>query len=304
MAAIGSFDAGKSTVLNTMVGHPHLPEDYTPTTKRITRMYHRLEKPGWLHDSENVIILKKNSSVDHLLDETKARKDNIVTVGTYALLKSFGTHDGEYANDSNADSIIVYADAPLLRSCNLIDFPGYGHDQADEERAQLVLREADVVMYLSPSNGFMMQPDIARLAPIIECLPLFEKQDPGFPTLGHLMIIASQAYQNISDDQLAKIKAKAAVRIERSLGDTRLKRRSKLIVRDIGEKTISRQIFSFERDDPRRRNDFFSFFQTLCGTHLPEAWRCFVSAQVTTSIASTPTSLPLTKHPDAGNAPW
>ena len=285
VAAIGSVDAGKSTILNTLIGRSDLPEDYTATTKRITRVYHKQEKPGWLHDSENVIILRKQVSVDQLLDKEEADA-HIVTIGTYALLEPFGTHDGKYADDSEADSIIVYADAPLLRSCYLIDFPGYGHNQTDNDNVRLVLQEATVVLYLSTANGFMLEPDVAQLAPIIECLPLLEKYDPGFPTLGHLMIVASQAFRRIIDEKLAKIMSKAAHRIERALGETRLKRRSSWIGRKIGENTISRQIFAFERDDPRRRDELFSFFQTLCSTHLPKAWSRLASEQVTTFKAA------------------
>src|SRR5262249_52876142 len=151
----------------------------------------------------------------------------IVTVGPYSLLEEFGTYDGEYAHDPTADSLIVFTDAPLLRCCYLLDFPGYEDNATDEQRIEQVLREADVIFYLSNTTGFMSQSDIARLGPTIECLPSLEKRSSDFPTLGHLMIVASHAYYSqVTDEDLAVIKRKAAFRIERALGETRLKNRS------------------------------------------------------------------------------
>lgn len=218
--------------------------------------------------------------MDDIYEMTR-ESQQYITAGTYDLIKAFGARTGEFANDMEADSIVAYVDAPILRSCHLIDFPGYAHNQIDEDKASLVTNEADVIIYLSPVTGFMKQDDIARLAPIIDLLPLFENHDPQFPSLGNLMIVASHAYRNIPDEKLRHLMGKATDRIVQSLSETRLKRRSGITKRLIGGDVIAQRIFPFQVDDPPRREDFFSFFQKMCGTYLPIAWSHRVHEEIT-----------------------
>jgi transcriptional regulator with XRE-family HTH domain len=281
IAVVGPFDAGKSTFLNTILGRESLPEDYTPTTRLVTRILHINEKPKWLHNSENVVILRKNEEFDDLDPQSDNRPSSVVTVGTYALLQSFGTVKGEHSGDPDAEQIVVFLDAPILRSCNLIDFPGFGHQSQDEATVKSLLQRADIVLYLSPSIGFMPQQDLARLGPIIQTLPPFEQYEDRLPALGTLFIVASHAYRHIPDEKLDEILEQAAQRIDIGLGDTRLDERARLVGKRITAHDVTSRLFYFLREDPERRRHIFEDLYRLCSDYLVSAWMRVIDEQIT-----------------------
>ena len=281
IAATGAFDAGKSTLLNVLMGRQVLPTSYQPATRLPTYIMHKELKPDWMKDGETVLIVA-DMGVDALFDGDHAtlRDRVVVAIGNTQTLQEFGTHDGIHSNNERAQAAVVFEDAPILRACTFLDLPGYDESEGDAKTADLAVGRADALLYVSPANGFMRASDFQRLAHILRTLPNFEHCDPGFPTLGNLFIVASHADRRIRDQDLLNIANRAAERCWRDLGDGTLLALSERSERTINVEVIRSRIYPFYRELPERNSQLIGELDGLLGKAMPGIWQGLAKGKI------------------------
>ena len=283
LVLVGRFDSGKSHLANTLLGGKFLPSQYQPATRIITFVRHIDDRPVWF--DEQVCILaedfwmkdeKGNQIYDlTLLDSQEWCEQHHIKKGSLEVLRQHGVHDHLIKGDIEGHSAIVYVDALLLKSCNVVDFPGYS-DQADQmsedvKKANSAVQIADLVLYTSPANGFMNAEDFSRLSYLLRILPAPETHCSDFPALGNLFVVATHANPLISDSQIDSILQIGAVRLQDHLGLTILTERSEIINHLITPEDLQKRFFAFWEETPQRWVRLKKELITVLGQTLPEA---------------------------------
>jgi GTP-binding protein EngB required for normal cell division len=155
---LGEFDAGKSTLANILMNAERLPARIAPHTAMPTVVRHINDRADWMRDE---VYFVDTFLAPVNWDNQKAIETHLVAKGPIEYLHKAthkkGTGKGKKAPEefARAHMALAYVDSPLLQTCNLVDFPGYGHDEHDEENAQRFETLADIVIYLSPIHGFL-----------------------------------------------------------------------------------------------------------------------------------------------------
>ncbi len=267
----GPFDGGKSTVLNALLGSNSLPTSYQPATKVVTYVRHLDDRPEWM--AEDVWLLGRSFNPLQW-NEKKHCEECRVVGGNLETLKQYGTHDGRHAQDTEAHYAMVFLDAPILRSCNLIDLPGDDNDAADSEKAASNPVQADVVIYTSPYNAFLRAADMMRLGQLVRELPMFEAVSPEVQPLENLFVLATHASATaVKDAELDGIFTKGAGRIVSQLGDTALAWRAEQTGRPLDQAAVHGRLFSFYKETPARRERFDTAMRELLTQKLPAVWK-------------------------------
>ena len=268
LAAYGPFDSGKSTILNSILGANYLPTNYQPATKTPTYVRHLDDRPTWMKEQTWMM----GNGFDPLKwDDEGHCKENRIVAGGIEALREFGTHDGSGLTDEEPCYALVYADAPLLRGCNIIDLPGFGGEDNDENRAESNPVIADMAIFASHHAGFLNGPELVQLGSIIRNLPAFERYQEGFPQLGNLYILATHAGPQIQKLNLEEILNTASKRAWRHL-EAILVERAQGSGRKFEEENLQSRFFSFYAQSPDRRVAFENDLKTTVGTHLPLVW--------------------------------
>lgn len=274
----GAFDVGKSTLANWLMGSDNaLPTNYQPTTAVVTYIRHSEDQPSWLR--EDVVLLNENFEPDRWEDQQHVQEHRIIS-GNLETLRQYGTHMGGRFPDSGASTALVFLDRPVLKACNLIDFPGYANSEQDTERSDKALRHLteianrrmNVLLYASTATGFMYAQEMERLRYLLKQLPQYERRE-GFPALGNLFIIATHAGPQISDVQLFGkgdgLLDTATERIWRELAEHELSMRSEETTIPIYKETVRRRIFPFWRENIKRTRDLAEDIHILLSQLLP-----------------------------------
>ena len=195
---VGRSDTGKSTLINALLGVEKMPTSWTPTTAIAVYIKHISDKPSFIE--EDVWVFANNIGGKDLWDEGRLNDETYcrqwkIGAGGVEILRSFGTRQGDYYS-KNADAAVVFLDAPVLNTCDIVDLPGFGTDAKNDDSITFrATQQADVIIYLSQSNGFMRIEDITYLKENISRLPILEKKgDNDFRPLANLFVVASQAH--------------------------------------------------------------------------------------------------------------
>lgn len=198
VAIVGRSDTGKSTLINALLGTDKMPTSWTPTTSIAVYIKHIADKPGFIE--EDVWVFANQVGAESLWDERKLNDESYcrswkIAAGGVEILHSFGTRQGENYN-KEAGSAVVFIDAPVLKTCDIVDLPGFGTEtESDDDITFATAQKADVVLYLSQANGFMRIEDITYLKRNISELPTWEKKgENSLKPLSNLFVIASQAH--------------------------------------------------------------------------------------------------------------
>lgn len=198
IAIVGRSDTGKSTLINALLGVEKMPVAWTPMTSIAVYLKHVDDKPDFI--DEDVWIFADHNNDEVMWDERKLNDADYcrswkIAAGGIETLRSYGTRQGEYY-EKDAGSAVVFIDAPILKTCDIIDLPGFGTEaDKDDNITFSVSQKADIIIYLSQANGFMRIEDITYLKRNINELPIWEKKGENDLTpLSNLFIIASQAH--------------------------------------------------------------------------------------------------------------
>jgi len=200
----GESDAGKSTMINTMIGDDTLPAKWTPTTSAGAKLVHINNKPEFMEENTTAVFktkIKSSLIQTHMLYNKKYFNDHLVKMGSINLIEDFGTHKGKESEQKSEEynyTIVSYLDAPILKVCEIWDVPGTGassdEDLSDDYTASVAKQGADIVIYLSVSNQFMHNYDQQYLKEAIDILPPFDVQDDKIDPFENLFVVASQAH--------------------------------------------------------------------------------------------------------------
>ncbi len=283
LALVGKFDSGKSHLANTLMGGKFLPSQYQPATRTITFVRHIEDRPAWF--GEQVCILaesfwprdnKENQIFDlTLLDSQRWCSKHSIKAGTLKVLSQYGVHNHLGKEELDGHSAVVYIDSPLLKSCNIIDFPGYSDksDQVSEDvkKANSAVQIADLIVYTSPFNGFMSAEDFSRLGYLLRILPTPENYWHNFPTLGNLFIVATHAASHIRDTEIKSGLKIGSGRFYKQIELSILQKRSRNTNRSITKEDLDNCFFAFWEETPQRWISLKDKLVSILGDQLPKA---------------------------------
>ncbi|MCP3764577.1 dynamin family protein [Domibacillus sp. A3M-37] len=187
IAFFGPSDAGKSTLINSLCGQKVLVSRWTPLTSSVVHLKHVADKPKWM-GSDEVMVLQEPSEgrldYDLLLDEEYCKKLKIDS-GKLEITRNHISRDYKGEILSKAHHTLIFVDAPILKTCDLLDSPGYGTEvKGDTEHAKRLIKSMDAMVYMCQSNGFLNKK---------EDVDFFIKSTKQLPNLEHLFVVASQA---------------------------------------------------------------------------------------------------------------
>lgn len=259
VAIVGRSDTGKSTLINALLGTDKMPTSWTPTTSIAVYIKHVADKPAFIE--EDAWVFANQVGAESLWDERKLNDESYcrswkIAAGGVKILRSFGTRQGENYN-KEAGSAVVFIDAPVLKTCDIVDLPGFGTEtESDDDITFATAQKADVVLYLSQANGFMRIEDITYLKRNISELPTWEKKgENSLKPLSNLFVIASQAHTVNSGNrvQLKEILDVGCANLIKTLPNEYWANRKKLSgydYADNGFKELRSRFFAYTIDIP------------------------------------------------------
>jgi len=268
---VGLSDAGKSTIINSLLGVQVMPTAWTPYTSIIVYVKHISDKPAFIKD--DVWAFKAESNTTGF-DTTKLEDEQYCTKlcvarGDVNILQQYGTRKGEYF-DENIVAAVIFLDNNMLNVVELIDLPGFGTGdrEADDIATNSLGQFADVLVYLSPSNGFLTETEQKALQKAIQVLPCFENIENNIPPLSNLFIISSQAHnvkpvsdlKNILDGGYARFKD--ILLKNKSSIEEFFKKRNETSGYNT-EEYLRGRYFTYTTDIPFLRKDFEEEFKQL-----------------------------------------
>lgn len=261
MGVFGHFDMGKSRLCNVLLGDNHLPTAYQPTTSVACILRHISDRPVW--QVEDVWMMGKEFNI-HLIDDETHCKENRIKAGNLASLRDYATHQDESIQSNDSYYAIIYIDSPILLSCDILDMPGYEHDDKDLQRTDLASNFVDIVLYLSTITGFLGKNDLDYLGHLISLLPVYEGEN--IKPLDNLFIIATRADMVNDAEERQSLLKKASKRAYNHL-DLRLE--SKYGESLVMETDLADRFFIFSADKKHLRDEFVGKLSMLLGEQLP-----------------------------------
>ena len=195
---VGRSDSGKSTMINALIGKGKMPTNWTPTTSITVYIKHIDDRPSYIE--EELWIFRKGDDDNEwddsrLEDEEYCRKWKLAG-GSAEMLSLYGTHN-KNGIDYRAEigSAVLFIDSDILKNCDLLDIPGFtGGKDNDNAIARKAKVKADILVYLSPVNGFLGSEDFSYLKDALNVLSVIENTDyPQLSLLSNLFIVASQS---------------------------------------------------------------------------------------------------------------
>ena len=275
ISIVGRSDAGKSTLINSLLGMEKMPVSWTPTTSIAVYIKHIKDRPNFIKEDAWIfadsIDGKKLWDVNKLNDEDYCKKWKVAQ-GDISILKSFGTRQGELYY-KNAGSAVVFLDSPALLNCDIVDLPGFGTEtESDTTIMEQATEKTDILIYLSQANGFMRIEDITYLKENIRNLPVYEKKgENDIQPLSNLFIVASQAnaVDHGNRKELGTILKKGYENFCKTLSADYWKDKEKISGYDDYSKILESRFFTYTTDIPdlcKRFNDKLKEFVELFPT--------------------------------------
>ncbi len=259
VAIVGMSDAGKSRLINSLIGQDKMPTSWTPTTSISVHIKHIEDRPSFINEEAWIFKGgKKGFDLQKLQDKTYCEEHKIAS-GDAHILSDYGTRQGsKYIEDASA--AIIFIESPILQICDIVDLPGFGTGdrENDDILAQKSEEFADIVIYLSIANGFLRGTDIEFIKNSINSLPVLESKDNDLKPLNNLFVVASQAHTvnggNRSD--LQDILDAGSKRLYNEIPEEIWKNRSEASGYSYQESILRERFFTYTTDKPYLREDF------------------------------------------------
>lgn len=264
VGVFGQFDAGKSRLINVLLGGNRLPTGYQPATSVVCLLRHMNDKPVW--QAEDVWLMSKGFNLDMAGDKAHCLEHKMFA-GGYESLSQYGTHTGT-GREQKAFAATVYVDSPLLLGADLVDLPGYGHSDDDKDRAEMAQKMVDVLIYASPATGFLNQNDLTYLSVLLRNLPVLEDSNGNAAPLRNMLIVATHAHHINQQGELNKILDSAAARSYKHL-DNAVADRILQANAPITQNDFQHRFFTFSADDGSIRNAFEQDLKDLLTNVIP-----------------------------------
>lgn len=264
----GRYDSGKSTLINELLGNDMLPTSYQPMTSLPVFILHSDLKPDWMKENETVAITSQTNINAFLLSKTG---DERIAIGTASLLREFASHKGQEKVE-DARMAILFHESPALNLCSFLDLPGYKHSIEDTSLATDFHKEIDLLIYTSPIMGCMDEYDLPLMAEQLNALPSFEQGNPEFPTLGNFVLAITRCGRDEPEETIQQTLTDISNRVYKHYAEDTIKKRSKIIGRQISLDELKYRFIPFSRDVSRRRNRFIDKIQEILNNMLPKIW--------------------------------
>lgn len=264
IGVFGQFDAGKSRMINVLLGGNRMPTSYQPATSVVCLLRHMNDKPAW--QAEDVWLMGKGFNLDMAGDQNDCLEHKMFA-GGYESLSQYGTHTGA-GKEYKAFAAVVYVDSPLLLAADLVDLPGYGHSDDDKDRAEMAQKMVDVLIYASQATGFLDQNDLTYLSVLMRNLPVFKDSNGGIAPLRNMFIVATHAHHIAQPGDLKAILDAAALRSFQHL-DNAVEDRALQAGAPITQRDFRSRLFTFSADDSSIREAFEQDVKALLVDVLP-----------------------------------
>lgn len=250
---VGPSDAGKSTMINTLLNSDVLKTHWTPATSVTIHIVHTDNKPSFL--DSNTLVVKRDISENPIqswqLNNYEFYDNHVVEHGDRDILTSWGDREGdEYqANLMDTYTIFTYVTSDFLKSVELVDTPGINasDDAAGDMDRKLSIysqTDADIIIALSPINQFMDVSDASYFNQTVKRLDNSQDYTGGLSAWHNLFIVASQASIVMEDDDRKIILSKGADRLTSTLDDSFFNINDHYTTDEFKER-----FFTFSRDD-------------------------------------------------------
>ncbi|CDS47981.1 hypothetical protein [Polaromonas sp. CG9_12] len=266
VGVFGQFDAGKSRLINVLLGGDRLPTGYQPATSVVCLLRHVNDKPSW--QAEDVWLMSKGFNLDMADDQAHCLKHKMFA-GGYESLSQYGTHKGA-GKQHKAFAATVYVDSPLLLAADLVDLPGYGHSDDDKDRAEMAQKMVDVLIYASQATGFMDQNDLNYLSVLMRNLPVVEDSNGRVAPLRNMLVVATHAHHIVQPGGLNEILDAASLRsykhLDNAITDRKLQAGAPITLGD-----FRNRMFTFSADDSRIRDAFEQDVKDLLVNAVPQS---------------------------------
>ncbi|ALC92663.1 hypothetical protein AM500_04785 [Bacillus sp. FJAT-18017] len=262
VAVVGMSDAGKSRLINSLLGMDKIPTSWTPTTSISIHIRHVDDRPTFMDEEAWIFKGDKDGFDSKKLDDEVYCKQRKIAGGNAGILSEYGTRQGDKYDLDDAAAAVVYLDSPILQICELVDLPGFGTgDRKNDDILARKSREfADVVIYLSIANGFLRGTDIEFLKSTLNSLRVIENPINNLEPLSNLFIVASQAHtvNNGSKSDLETILDGGAKRLFNEIPEEIWENRQEQAGCKITLGDLRKRFFTYTTDKPYLRADFES----------------------------------------------
>lgn len=260
VAIVGMSDAGKSRLINSLLGIDKMPTSWTPTTSVSVHIKHVDDRPAFIEDE--VWIFKGDKSgfdTKKIYDETYCEKWKIAS-GPASILAEYGTRQGDKYDLEEASAAVVYVESSILQICDIVDLPGFGTGDRrnDDILAQKSREFADIVVYMSIANGFLRATDIEFIKSTLNSLPVIENKENELTTLNNLFVVASQAHaiDNGNKIELEKILDAGSQRLFSLVPEEIWQNREEQSGYVHTESSLRERFFTYTTDKPYLRECF------------------------------------------------
>lgn len=208
----GHFDAGKSTLINTVINQSVLPTKYQPATCVVNLLMHVDDKPSSI---SGVVALFRKGFQPHMIHNKQLVDKHLIEEGDATILDRLGVHNHDDSIPNDAYIAIVFSTADILRHVWLLDTPGdlNSSDESDTEKALGGVELADGIVFISNHTGFFKDSDLGFAANIIRQRPPIK----GSGATEHLIFIQSHCHSEISDEDIRAVGQTAFKRLKKQL---------------------------------------------------------------------------------------
>ncbi|MFT8425268.1 MAG: dynamin family protein [Liquorilactobacillus sp.] len=217
VAFVGSSDAGKSSLINVILGTDLMPTAFQPMTAAINYVYHVLDKPNNIEGENNTIVIRADHklvvNISNLADIIEA-DEHVIAIGKTNLIREYGLNkyneEDSEENKGELTYIFTFVDAPILRGLAFIDTPGISANEKDNQTAFKAYQYADVTLYLSQLASFLREEDQGFIKQIMDSSSREFDQNGRVP-FNNLLFVGSHA-DSVGNNDISEIFKRAVAR--------------------------------------------------------------------------------------------